>query len=47
MTSTNAAKVHEYDRGLLWAGMAADVTVLNAADGWFWIAECTPGRALG
>jgi N-acyl-D-aspartate/D-glutamate deacylase len=31
MTSANAAKVHQYDRGLLRAGMAADVTVFNAA----------------
>ena len=31
MTSANAAKVHQYDRGLLRPGMAADVTVYNAA----------------
>ena len=31
MTSANAAKVRQYDRGLLRAGMAADVTVFNAA----------------
>ena len=31
MTSANAAKVHQYDRGLLRPGMAADVTVFNAA----------------
>jgi N-acyl-D-aspartate/D-glutamate deacylase len=30
MTSANAAKVHQYDRGLLRPGMAADVTVFNA-----------------
>jgi len=30
MTSTNAAKVHQYDRGLLRPGMAADVTVFHA-----------------
>ena len=31
MTSANAAKVHQYDRGLLRPGLAADVTVFNAA----------------
>jgi N-acyl-D-amino-acid deacylase len=31
MTSANAAKVHQYDRGLLRPGMAADVTVFNAS----------------
>jgi N-acyl-D-aspartate/D-glutamate deacylase len=31
MTSANAAKVHQYDRGLLRPGMAADITVFNAA----------------
>src|SRR5689334_19377873 len=31
MTSANAAKIHIYDRGLLRPGMAADVTVFNAA----------------
>jgi len=31
MTSANAAKVHQFDRGLLRPGMAADVTVFNAA----------------
>ncbi len=31
MTSENAAKAHQYDRGLLRPGMAADVTVFNAA----------------
>jgi N-acyl-D-aspartate/D-glutamate deacylase len=31
MTSANAAKVKQYDRGLLRPGMAADVTVFNAA----------------
>jgi N-acyl-D-amino-acid deacylase len=31
MTSANAAKVRQYDRGLLRPGMAADVTVFNAA----------------
>ena len=31
MTSGNAAKIHQYDRGLLRPGMAADVTVFNAA----------------
>jgi len=31
MTSANAAKAHQYDRGLLRPGMAADVTVFNAA----------------
>jgi N-acyl-D-aspartate/D-glutamate deacylase len=30
MTSANAAKVKQYDRGLLRPGMAADVTVFNA-----------------
>ncbi len=30
MTSANAAKVHQYDRGLLRPGMAADVTIFNA-----------------
>ncbi|MEO8663156.1 MAG: amidohydrolase family protein, partial [Bryobacteraceae bacterium] len=30
MTSANAAKVHQYDRGLLRPGMAADVTVFRA-----------------
>jgi N-acyl-D-aspartate/D-glutamate deacylase len=30
MTSANAAKAHQYDRGLLRPGMAADVTVFNA-----------------
>jgi N-acyl-D-aspartate/D-glutamate deacylase len=31
MTSANAAKIHVYDRGLLRPGLAADVTVFNAA----------------
>jgi N-acyl-D-amino-acid deacylase len=31
MTSANAAKVHQYDRGLLRPGMAADVAIFNAA----------------
>jgi N-acyl-D-aspartate/D-glutamate deacylase len=31
MSSANAAKIHQYDRGLLRPGMAADVTVFNAA----------------
>ena len=31
MTSANAAKMRQYDRGLLRPGMAADVTVFNAA----------------
>jgi N-acyl-D-amino-acid deacylase len=31
MTSANAAKIHQDDRGLLRPGMAADVTVFNAA----------------
>ncbi|HEY2019243.1 MAG TPA: D-aminoacylase [Bryobacteraceae bacterium] len=31
MTSANAAKIRQYDRGLLRPGMAADVTVFNAA----------------
>ncbi len=31
MTSANAAKIHQYDRGLLRPGMVADVTVFNAA----------------
>jgi N-acyl-D-amino-acid deacylase len=31
MTSANAAKIHQYDRGLLRPGMWADVTVFNAA----------------
>ncbi len=31
MTSANAAKVRQYDRGLLRPGMAADITVFNAA----------------
>jgi N-acyl-D-aspartate/D-glutamate deacylase len=31
MTSANAAKAFQYDRGLLRPGMAADVTVFNAA----------------
>ena len=31
MTSANAAKTRQYDRGLLRPGMAADVTVFNAA----------------
>ncbi len=31
MTSANAAKAHQFDRGLLRPGMAADVTVFNAA----------------
>jgi len=30
MTSANAAKIHQYDRGLLRPGMAADLTVFNA-----------------
>ncbi len=30
MTSANAAKIHQYDRGLLRVGMAADVTIFNA-----------------
>jgi N-acyl-D-amino-acid deacylase len=30
MTSANAAKAHQYDRGLLRPGMAADVTVFDA-----------------
>ena len=30
MTSANAAKIQQYDRGLLRPGMAADVTVFNA-----------------
>jgi N-acyl-D-aspartate/D-glutamate deacylase len=30
MTSANAAKIHQFDRGLLRPGMAADVTVFNA-----------------
>lgn len=30
MTSANAAKVHQYDRGLLRPGMRADITVFNA-----------------
>jgi N-acyl-D-aspartate/D-glutamate deacylase len=30
MTSANAAKIHQYDRGLLRPAMAADVTVFNA-----------------
>jgi N-acyl-D-aspartate/D-glutamate deacylase len=29
MTSANAAKIHQFDRGLLRPGMAADVTVFN------------------
>ena len=29
MTSANAAKVHQYDRGLLRAGQWADVTVFD------------------
>ena len=31
MTSANAAKVHQYDRGLLRPGLAADVTIFNPA----------------
>ena len=31
MTSANAAKVHQFDRGLLRPGLAADVTIFNAA----------------
>jgi len=31
MTSANAAKIHQYDRGLLHPRMAADVTVFNPA----------------
>jgi N-acyl-D-aspartate/D-glutamate deacylase len=31
MTSANAAKICQYDRGLLRPGLAADVTVFNAA----------------
>jgi N-acyl-D-amino-acid deacylase len=31
MTSANAAKIRQFDRGLLRPGMAADVTVFNAA----------------
>ncbi len=31
MTSAKAAKIHQYDRALLRPGMAADVTVFNAA----------------
>ena len=31
MTSANAAKIHQYDRGLLRPGLPADVTVFNAA----------------
>jgi N-acyl-D-aspartate/D-glutamate deacylase len=31
MTSMNAAKIHVYDRGLLRPGLAADVTVFDAA----------------
>jgi N-acyl-D-amino-acid deacylase len=31
MTSANAAKVNQYDRGLLRPGMAADITIFNAA----------------
>lgn len=31
MTSANALKVQQYDRGLLRPGMAADITVFNAA----------------
>ncbi|HLK69687.1 MAG TPA: D-aminoacylase [Bryobacteraceae bacterium] len=31
MTSANAAKVHQYDRGLLRPGMAADITIFNAS----------------
>lgn len=30
MTSANAAKIHQYGRGLLRPGMAADVTIFNA-----------------
>jgi N-acyl-D-aspartate/D-glutamate deacylase len=31
MTSANAAKTHQYDRGLLRPGLVADVTIFNAA----------------
>jgi N-acyl-D-aspartate/D-glutamate deacylase len=31
MTSANAAKIRQFDRGLLRPGMAADVTIFNAA----------------
>jgi len=31
MTSANAAKIHQYDRGLLRPGLAADVTLFDAA----------------